>query len=279
MKISELLREAAEEPKKKPKPSALPRAASIDDTPQDRDENDEQEDDKDVDTDAAREFEQDAVSVGDGIYALSAWVYPDAWTGDGYSDMLMHRITTLADELDADIGDYEGINDQTIADDRGLEIVLYNSHTDTMFRLSASGSRGTVEFTPTLVDLQQGGMITNAQMPKLKNIERTVRAWCDAVPERAAVRSARGRPNTSTWRRAEDAVTKLFGFVDPGIGDDESSDPESSEFWSKTSHREPSPEDKKADDDFMAALMARKRAEMAAKTAQKDAGPGRDKRK
>jgi hypothetical protein len=279
MKISELLREDDAAKPKAPKPGAsrLPHAASIDDEPQDDGEDGDSED-RDVPVNAEREFKQDAVSVGDGIYALSAWVYPDAWTGNGYSDMLMHRITTLADELDADIGDYAGIDDQTIERDRGLEVVFYNSHTQMMFRLSASASQGSVEFTPTLMDLQQSGMITNAQLPKLKNIERTVQTWCDAVPERTAVRGARGRPNTPQWRRSESAVTKLFSFVDPGVGgDDEMYDPESSSFWEKTSFREPSPENKKAGDDYIAALLAQIDKEDA--EAKKKSGPGRDKRK
>lgn len=283
MKISELLNEA-EQPKKKsgvtpPQPatqSKLPRARSIDDEPHD----DEQGDDGSEDSvDAEREFKQDAVGIGDGIYALSAWVYPDAWRGSGYSDMLMHRITTLAHELDADIGDYEGINDQTIADDRALEIVFYNEQTQTMFRLSASGSRGSgsVEFTPSLVDLQQGGMITNAQMPRLRSIEATVSKWCDAVPEEAAVDDAGGRPNTRAWRSAEDAVTKLFSFDAGDVGgDDAASDPDSAEFWSGSDvYQEPSPEGKKAGDEYMAQLLAKKRAEREAK---KTSGPGREKR-
>lgn len=284
MKITELLEsiraarivEAPQPPRRGSALPTAPRAASIDDV-----EDDGEDDEGPLDSE--REFKTDAVSIGESIYALSAWVYPEAWSGDGYSDMLMHRITSLANELDADIGDYEGINEQSIADDRRLEIVFYNELTKMMFRLSASGAQGSgsVEFTPSLADLQHSGMVTNVQLPKLRNIENIVRAWCDAVPESAEVDDAGGRPNTRSWKRAEDAVTKLFAFTDPGIGgDDAASDPDSSEFWSGSNvYQEPSPEGKKRGEEFMQKWREEMRAKMVAKAAKKNAGPGRDKRK
>jgi hypothetical protein len=274
MKISELLREGEEDPKRRKSSSALPGAPSIDDEPVDVE--------RDDDGNAAGEFKQDAVAIGGGIYALSAWTYPEAWTGGGSSDILMHRITTLADDLGADIGDYESTDDDAVSNGRRLEVVFYNEQTHSMFRLSASGSDGTVQFIPALADLQQSGELTGSQIAKIRSIEATVQRWCDAVPEEAAVRDARGRPNTRSWRSAEDKVTGLFDFSAADVaGDDELSDPNSSAFWRGLNTRPKlSPEIQAKSDEFMKQLIARKRAEIEAKkAAEKSAGAGRGRRK
>lgn len=267
MKITELLETRI--PKKFSMPSAkeasqLPSAPSLNDEPSAVDGPGDAEvadsEENQVDENAVSDFKQDGISIGGGIYALSAWVYPDAWSGGGYSDILMHRISALGSELGVDLSDYEHLNDQDMADGRRLEVVFFNEQTDTMFRLSASGDSATVEFSPSLMDLQQNGSVTNAQMSGLKRIEAVVNAWVQAVPEDWSEEPADRR-----WEAAERKVAKLFAFSAPDV-DDGDYDMDSDQFWSKVdTHREPEPEAKAAGDKLRAERMARLRAEMAAK--------------
>lgn len=271
MKISELLETRI--PKKFFMPNAkeasqLPSAPSLNDEPSAVDgpgdaEVDDSEENQ-VDGNAVSSFKQDGISIGGGIFALSAWTYPDAWSGGGYSDTRMHTITTLARELGIDVGDYEYLNDQDMADGRRLEVVFFNEQTDTMFRLSASGDSGRIEFSPNLADLQRDGSITNAQMSAVKKIEGTVAAWVQSVPE-----DWMDEPRDRRWKAAERKVVGLFDF---GGGDDfgdepEKSDPNHPSFWDGLDTR--SGGDEEADARYMEELRAKKRAEKAAKLAAK----------
>lgn len=263
MKIRELL-EAVE-----PKKSNLPSAPSLNDEPsavdgpQDDSQNDTDDSQNDTDENAVAQFKQDGVSIGGGIFALSAWAYPAAWSGGGYSDTRMHTITTLARELGIDVGDYEYLNDQDMTDGRRLEIIFFNEQTDAMFRLSASGDSGVVEFSPSLADLQADGSVTNAQMRAVKKIEGSVKAWVDAVPENWA-----DEPRDRRWQAAERKVVGLFDFGSGGDvgGDDPSmSDPHHPNFWDGLDTRGGG--DEEADARYMEELRAKKRAEKAAKLA------------
>lgn len=247
--------------------SNLPSAPSLNDEPQDELDGEEADDEEaTVDGNAVGDFKQDAVSIGGGIQALSAWVYPEAWSGGGYSDILMHRITSLADELGVDLGDYSHLNDQDMADGRRLEIVFFNEQTDTLFRLSASGNDGRVEWSPGLSDLQADGSVTNAQMAALKRIEAAVGAWVAAVPE-----DWMDEPRDRRWEAAERKVVKLFSFQAPDVdgddGDDPSeSDPDHPNFWQGVDTRQDArapDEAKKSMDDLIARAQARKAARLA----------------
>jgi hypothetical protein len=260
MRISELLKEnELNGPQVKQPASNLPSAASIDDQPQEFDG--EVDDTEDENVDSEREFKESAANLGDGLFALSAWSYPDAWTGGGYSDMRMHAIAALADETGSDLGDYEHITDQHIVDERRLEVAVYNQQTQVVFRLSAAAATEEIEFMPDLTTLQQTGSVTNSQMSKLKQIEATVRTWVGAVPE-----EFEGSPTDRRWAAAEKKVTGLFAFGGgtSGSGDHpEQNDPNHPEFGANSDVY--SAGDKQAGDEFMAKLIAQKRAEREAK--------------
>jgi len=274
MKISELLREAQEQPRKKSAGPAsqlptAPRAASIDDVDSDGDE----EGDGDTHGDSKHEFKSRAIGIGDGIYALSAWSYPDAWSGGGYSDMRMNAISALAADMDVQLGDYEHLSDHDMTDDRRLEVIFLNDQTDALFRLHASGANGTLEFSPSLADLQRNGMVTNAQMTKLKKIETTVRAWLNAVPEDWA-----DEPHDRRWHSAERKVVKLFDFGGDDVDGDD--DPSFSDPNHPNSRIGVDPYER-GDVEAAAAARARTIERMKARKAAKLAGtqgPGRDKR-
>jgi hypothetical protein len=266
MKISELLTENQQP--KQPK-SALPTAASINDAPEELEYDDEVDgQDEEETVNSERDFMDKASALGGGMYALSAWSYPDAWLGGGYSDMNMHTIATLADETQSDLGDYESLSDSEISDGRRLEVVIYNQQTQVVFRLSASGMEGggSVHFNPDLTTLQQTGSVTNPQMSKLKNLETLVRTWCDSVPEDVGT----GEPSDRRWAAAEKKVLGLFNFGGFSGGDEEG-DTDSSDFWAKTdAHRQLEPEHQKNVDDVMAKIMARKKAQMAGSSAGRE---------
>jgi len=270
MKITELLETRI--PKKFFMPNAkeasqLPSAPSLNDEPSAVDGPGDAEvadsEENQVDENAVGDFKQDGISIGGGIYALSAWVYPDAWSGGGYSDILMNRISALAGELGVDLGDYEHLNDQEMADGRRLEVVFFNEQTNTMFRLSVSGSENKVEFTPSLTDLQSDGRVTNGQMSGLKRIEAVVTAWVQSVPE-----DWMDEPRDRRWQAAERKVVKLFTFSAPDVdGDDPSqSDPDHPDFWQGIDTRDPG--DEEAGKAGMARLIAKAKAEKAARLAQ-----------
>jgi hypothetical protein len=267
MKISELLEGRI--PRKYWQPHAneasqLPSAPSLNDEPSAVDGNEDEFNDQDqedvVDENAVRDFKQDGISIGGGIHALSAWTYPAAWSGGGYSDTRMHHITTLARELGADTAGIDHTGEQTMADDRRIEVAFFNEQTDTFFVMVASGASGEVEFFPDLSELQSSGGVTNAQMPTVKNIEQKVAAWAKTVPDGFEDVEPSGR-----WARTEAEVVKLFRMNDASP-DSEVDDPSHPSFWRGTNTRKPpSEEGKKRGEAGMAALMARKRAEIAAR--------------
>jgi hypothetical protein len=276
MLISELLleNELPKHPHNKPT-SALPTAASLNDEPEELDLDDEVDSDdelEDENVNSEHDFKSNAVALGGGLYALSAWSYPDAWLGGGYSDMNMHRITSLADETDSDLGDYEHITDQDMADGRRLEVAIYNQQTQVVFRLSASAANEAVDFMPDLGSLQQTGSVTNAQMSKLKNLETIVQTWCKSVPE-----EFEGRPTERRWATAEKKITSLFDFGGGSFsGDDdhpERNDPNHPEFGANSDVYNKG--DEEAGAAAMAKIIARRKAE---KLANSSGGAGRGKR-
>jgi len=271
MKISELLETRI--PKKFFMPNAkeasqLPSAPSLNDEPSAVDgPGDAEVDDSEentVDENAVSQFKSAASSLGSGLFVLSPWDYPAAWSGETADDGRMHSAVVLAGDLGFDISSIENLSDQAVADGRRIDAVFLNGQTDTMFTLQASGASGDVQWTPSLSDLQTSGGVTNPQLTKLKKIEAALVAWTDAVPS-----GFEGERATGAWKRAEVAVLKALSLLNVGgsVPDGGANDPAHPDFWRSgvTANAKGTPERqaraKANSDKWIADFMAKKKGQ------------------
>jgi hypothetical protein len=301
MKISELLgavraineakqRDAKIPPTKK-SASRLKSAPSINDAPGDVDNTDTTDDTDDTDnTDegSATEFKNSAKSIGNDLYVMTAWQYPDAWASGGSeaNDLALHTINNLADALGpdrADVSSYNDLNGRYVQNHRSIDLVVYNAATDSMFQISGSGVDGpnSWEVIPDVASMTGAGLLKPGQARSLDVIKRAFENWSNSLPGDIDTRGRELMPDRynsrdAAWRKAEEKLVKMVGVDLPGY--DDGGDPGDPDFWRGVDTNPPvSPEAQKASDDHkqkvLQKMLARK-AEMA----KKDSAP-RAKRK
>lgn len=263
--------------------SKLSSAASLND-PVDSEDN--EEDGEDDNLDAVTEFKRSAKFMGDKLYIMTSWQYPDAWStgGSGENDLAKHTINNLADSLgsdNADISSYNDISDKYVQDHRSIDLVVYNDDSGSMFQISGSALDGadSFEVIPSVDQMRSAGLLKPNQIKIINVIKDAFTAWCNSLPEDMYRREGDNLPNKRksgdrAWAKAEARIIELVGVKLPGFEGD--SDPGDPDFWRGVNTNQKSTVDQKLRDEHMDAMIKRALAKKAA-LANKDNSP-RDKR-
>lgn len=162
MKISELLGEAVEKPKKNAA-SSLPTAASLDDVKDVNDGEDSMDDDTDGEelSAAAQEFINQAGDLGDDLYTLTIYNYGDDWANVNPGTPVRSVIERAA-EGDSDnqrvVDAYLNQSDSTIANERMISQIILNGRNGKMFAFSV-GINAEPKFNPPAKSVVDGDQL------------------------------------------------------------------------------------------------------------------------